>query len=347
MSSTNAWFRQRILSWYKNFGRSDLPWKNPVCAYRIWVSEIMLQQTQVTTVIDYFNRFMARFPSIEALATAEEDEVFSLWAGLGYYARARNLHKTAKMIHEQYQGTFPEDIDSLMRLPGIGPSTAAAIMAQAFDKQATILDGNVKRFLSRFFCVAGPIDDRNTLDSLWQHAQRLTPQKHVADYTQAIMDIGATVCTKSNPSCSDCPVQNKCLANLHSEQHKYPEPKRKKHRPTKKSIFLGLRHQDDLLLEKRPAKGIWGGLYSLLAFESQAKLKDWCENHGVSLTNEQTLGPLKHTFTHFHLEYKVTFLRVSTKPNLSNATPLHWMSQKSLTKIGLPAPIKKVLLTHL
>lgn len=340
-----SWFVRQILSWYDKHGRHDLPWKQPICPYRIWVSEIMLQQTQVATVIDYFNRFMKRFPTLLSLAKASEDDVLTHWAGLGYYARARNLHKTAQQLIENHKGIFPSSVEELQTLPGIGPSTAAAIVAQAFDQRATILDGNVKRILSRFFCVTGAINQPQTLNALWDYADRLTPKLRVADYTQAIMDIGATLCTKSKPACSICPVQSKCQAFATGQQLKFPVPKAVTPKPLRKVTFLCLHYQDMLMFEKRPASGIWGGLYSLLEFADPELLKNWCESLKLSFTprHYQVMGPSIHTFTHFQLEYETYFLSCKKKPSLNKMQSLQWIPIEELTSIGLPAPIRKVV----
>lgn len=340
-----SWFVRQILSWYDQHGRHDLPWKLPVCPYRIWVSEIMLQQTQVATVIDYFNRFMKRFPTLVSLAKASEDDVLAHWAGLGYYARARNLHKAAQQLIAHHNGIFPRTVDGLQTLPGIGPSTAAAIVAQAFDQRATILDGNVKRILSRFFCVAGAINQTETLNTLWDYADRLTPKNRVADYTQAIMDIGATLCTKSKPACSTCPVQRKCQAFATGQQLQFPVPKASTPKPSRKITFLCLHYQDKLLFEKRPASGIWGGLYSLLEFADPSFLKNWCESLTLTFSPQhyQRVGPSLHTFTHFQLEYETYFLNCSKKPNFKKTQQFQWVPIKELSTIGLPAPIRKVV----
>lgn len=239
-NSLNQLFSQLLLDWYDLHGRKDLPWQLPRSPYRVWVSEIMLQQTQVQTVIPYFNRFIEHFPDIFLLANAEEDEVLSLWSGLGYYSRARNLHNTAKIISDQYNGVFPEDLNILVQLPGIGPSTAAAILSQAFNKPAAILDGNVKRVLSRFFLIEGWPEQAQVKKKLWGLASSCMPNERCADYTQAIMDLGATCCTNKNPQCLRCPVKNHCLAFHNKKQHLYPTKKNKETAPNIIPTVLGV-----------------------------------------------------------------------------------------------------------
>lgn len=346
MSPNSNCFTQALLNWYDFHGRKTLPWKSPVCPYRIWVSEIMLQQTQVATVIDYYERFMHAFPTISALANASQDSVLALWAGLGYYSRARNLHQTAKIIQFEYAGAFPSDYKTLVTLPGIGPSTAAAVVAQAFNKRATILDGNVKRVLARYFCVNGPIDDKTTVKALWEHAERLTPHQRVADYTQAIMDLGALICTSKTPQCTICPVNQFCQALQTGRQACFPMPKKKKARPTRKSLFIGLRYQDHILLHKRPTQGIWGGLFCLPQFNNQAEVHLWDKNQQLQLPNLpfDKQGPFRHSFTHYHLDYYIFFFDLQHKPSMSKTNQMTWVAHDKLHTIGLPAPIKKALL---
>lgn len=257
-------FARNLLHWYDKHGRHDLPWHHNRNAYRVWVSEIMLQQTQVTTVIPYFEAFMARFPDVRALASAPEDDVLSHWSGLGYYARARNLHKAAKQVVMEFGGEFPADQETLESLTGIGRSTAAAILAQAFGKRATILDGNVKRVLARYHAVPGWPGQSAVLNKLWEHAENHTPEERVKDYTQAIMDLGAMVCTRNKPECKTCPVNDGCQAYNRDEVQRYPGPKPRKEKPEKTTWMLILEDtKGRILLERRPPTGIWGGLWSL------------------------------------------------------------------------------------
>lgn len=340
-----SWFNRQVLKWFDKHGRHHLPWKTPVCPYRIWVSEIMLQQTQVATVIDYFERFMKAFPTLKALAKAPQDDVLALWAGLGYYARARNLHKTAQILIKDYQGIFPESVEELKELPGIGPSTAGAIVAQSFDRYAVILDGNVKRILSRFYCIPDPITDTQTLAQLWDYAHYLTPKKRVADYTQAIMDIGATLCTRSNPNCYECPLHKKCQAFLKKEQHHFPVRKERKKRPSKKAVFLRLYYKDYLLLEKRPNTGIWGGLYSLPSFETVETMRHWCKMYRIHIPkNIAPTEPQTHIFTHFQLIFEIYSHTIPKKPTFVEGLSLLWVPAQDLEQLGLPAPIRKTLI---
>ncbi|MGB1141418.1 MAG: A/G-specific adenine glycosylase, partial [Halioglobus sp.] len=255
-------FADRVLAWFDTHGRHDLPWQYDTTAYRVWVSEIMLQQTQVKTVIPYFERFMAAFPDVDALAGAPEDEVLHLWTGLGYYARARNLHRAAKQVAFELGGTFPDSIEGLQALPGVGRSTAGAIASIALAQRASILDGNVKRVLARLHRVAGWPGQSAVHNQLWDIAEHYTPTARCADYTQAMMDLGATLCTRSKPACALCPMANDCEANAAGDQTDYPGKKPKKALPVRATHFLVLRNRDgDIWLEKRPAEGIWGGLW--------------------------------------------------------------------------------------
>jgi len=338
---TPRWFRQRVLSWYDQHGRQDLPWKDPLTPYGVWVSEIMLQQTQVTTVIGYYQNFMRRFPNIQKLARAKQDTVLSLWAGLGYYARARNLHRTAQIIVQEHQGLFPQSLETLMALPGIGRSTAGAILAQAFNQKAPILDGNVKRVLSRVLCLDGPKNDKQQLSTLWAHAEKWTPTVRVADYTQAMMDLGATLCTRSKPRCSDCPVLKKCAAKQNNREHEIPLRQQKSVRPIKQVYFLSVIFQDKILLEKRPDKGIWGGLYSLPEHRSYKTIAKWLAhsfNENSTLIKTETK---RHSFTHYHLDYETYFVHCLKEPAIDITQS--WVQLDKLHKVGLPAPIKQTL----
>ncbi|OJX94599.1 MAG: A/G-specific adenine glycosylase, partial [Legionella sp. 40-6] len=264
MSELNDKFSTPLLKWYEIHGRKNLPWQLPRSPYRVWISEIMLQQTQVQTVIPYFERFMKVFPDIETLAYAQDDEVLALWSGLGYYSRARNLHKTAQIIVNEFASIFPQTLTQLINLPGIGESTAAAILSQAFNQRTAILDGNVKRVLSRFFMISGSVDQAATKRKLWSLADACMPEIQCADYTQAIMDLGATCCTPKNYNCVSCPVNTSCLAFNHGEQENYPTKKVKKQIPTVQKKFLVLtNHDGKIYLEKNPSTGIWGGLWCL------------------------------------------------------------------------------------
>jgi A/G-specific adenine glycosylase len=336
-------FARQLLSWFDDHGRHNLPWQDNRNAYRVWVSEIMLQQTQVATVIPYFERFMARFPQLPDLAAAPVDDVLALWTGLGYYTRARNLHKCAQVVTEQYQGDFPIDSQTLAQLPGIGPSTAAAIVSQAYNKPAAILDGNVKRVLTRIYAIEGWPGQKVIEQQLWELAKQLTPQQRNADYTQAIMDLGATICRRNKPLCVACPMQNSCQALAQDKVSALPTRKPKKDLPEKQVwILLLTDHQQNVQLYQRPHKGIWGGLWSLPEFASLEDL----ENHLALMgtINSQPLPEVKHAFSH----YKLTLhpYRVSLPANhgyIQESTRLKWYASQQIDTIGLPSPIKQIL----
>lgn len=341
-------FAERLLCWYRKHGRHDLPWQKSKSLYRTWVSEVMLQQTQVTTVIPYFDRFMQAFPDIKTLAEASQDDVLFHWAGLGYYSRARNLHKAALIVSEQYQGAFPTQYDEVLALPGIGPSTAAAILAQALGQRHAILDGNVKRVLARYHAIDGWPGQAKVEEQLWQCADACTPDKKVADYTQAIMDLGATVCTRSSAKCADCPLKDDCKACLQGRVAELPAKKPKKSLPVREKRFLIIRNdQGHYLMEKRPPTGIWGGLWSLpeLAMEqsvNEAVKKTW----QLSVAEYSDLPVLRHTFSHFHLD--ITPCEVLAEPiscTVAEKEPYQWCNDISV--LALASPVSTILLQAL
>lgn len=343
MNTMNKQFTTPLLLWFNQHGRKHLPWKVPVEPYRIWLSEIMLQQTQVVTVIPYYLEFIERFPSIADLANAHEDEVLSLWSGLGYYSRGRNLHHTARIISNEYHGIFPNNLEQLKQLPGIGPSTAAAILSQAFNLPTPILDGNVKRVLSRYFMVEG--FSTKTTQQLWELAHHCMSQSHPADYTQAIMDLGATCCTNKKPQCQACPLNLTCSAHLHNVVLEYPHKKPKKAQPIKQQQFL-LMHNDnhEIYLEKRPSKGIWGGLWSTPSIETDIDPRTFIET-----TYEQTVldirpfMQIKHTFTHFRLYIDALTVKIESPASLPSTPSGHWFSHSETNKLGLPKPISDMI----
>jgi A/G-specific adenine glycosylase len=338
---TVADFQQRILEWFILHGRKDLPWQQNITPYRVWLSEIMLQQTQVTTVIPYFQAFTARFPNLESLAIAKIDDVLPYWSGLGYYARARNLHKTAQAIYQQQR--FPDTLEELIALSGIGQSTAGAILSIAFHKSHPILDGNVKRVLARFKGIVGWTGDSQVIKQLWNISAELTPIEQCADYTQAMMDLGATICTRSKPLCYVCPLASDCVAFSMGMVAQLPTPKPKKILPVKHQVFLLLRnHEQQIFLEKRPPIGIWGGLWSLPEFDSIEAAQDWCLTKHIMIISQLLLPTLRHTFSHYHLDY--TPLLIQTK----SITNLVMESEQSLwynhtQQLGLATPIKQLL----
>jgi A/G-specific adenine glycosylase len=338
----------QLLTWFAEHGRHTLPWQHPRKPYYVWLSEIMLQQTQVATVIPYFEKFVTRYPDIESLAAAEQDDVLSYWSGLGYYARARNLHQTARQIVAEHQGIFPQEFEELIKLKGIGRSTANAILAQAFEIPAPILDGNVRRILARITCLTQPPAD--SADALWKYAEIITPNHSAADYTQAIMDLGALICTRSKPKCAYCPLKRYCQAFQQNKITEYPVKKVKKPKPTKQQDFYiylrshGSENQAEVLLNKRPATGIWGGL--------------WCLPTDIDIdlakqSNAQELDTIQHSFTHYHLLLKPILCRVvaigaQTTQGIAEAADSEYGDQQWFTlaeslKKGLPAPIRVLL----
>lgn len=346
-------FSTSLLNWFKQYGRHDLPWQHPREAYRVWLSEIMLQQTQVQTVIPYFERFINEFDSIENLANASQDEVLHLWTGLGYYARARNLHKSAQLIVEQHNGQFPEDYDAILALPGIGPSTAAAILAQAFNQPHAILDGNVKRVLTRFYAVHGWPGEKKVEEQLWIISKQLTPNHSAADYTQAIMDFGATLCTRSKPLCTSCPINSDCLAFKQGNPQDYPTTKKRKSLPVKQTTMLLLQNtQGEVLLKQRPAQGIWGSLWSLPEIEESEDALLFSQQHfGCHIESSTPLEAFRHTFSHYHLDIQPLLCQVSTHTQcVMESDNIVWYKgglktskQHVSDKRGLPAPVKMLL----
>ena len=335
-------FAQRLIQWQQEKGRHHLPWQKPD-AYARWLSEIMLQQTQVNTVLGYYNRFLERFPTVQDLANAPQEEVMRLWAGLGYYTRARNLHRCAQMVCENYQGQFPDTRQELEQLPGIGRSTAAAIAAFSFKRREAILDGNVKRVLCRHFLIEGHPSQSAVQKQLWQCAQELLPQTDVDVYTQALMDLGALVCTR-NPQCSVCPLKQTCRAFQEQVQGQYPQPKPKKQRPEKHRTFLLYWKDDAVVLQKRTQKGVWQGLYSLPELEgtvTEETLLQRAAQDGFEVKNVRFLEPIIHDFSHYRLHMHPVALALKTQPTLIE--PTVWANQEKRRGSGLPAPIQVLL----
>lgn len=341
MDATN--FQHNLLAWFDRYGRKNLPWQNPVTPYRVWLSETMLQQTQVTTVIPYFNAFVARFPDLPSLAQAPVDEVLQYWAGLGYYARARNLHKAAQLM--MAQGGFPDSLAALTALPGIGLSTAGAILSIAFNNSHPILDGNVKRVLSRHQAIAGWPGSSQTSKQLWAVSACFTPSNRVADYTQAIMDLGATLCTRSKPNCPACPLQGSCQAWLLGRVSEYPSPKPAKAIPSRQITFLMLRNSlNAVLLEKRPPVGIWGGLWSLPEFADADAAIAWCTGQHITISQQRLLPCKRHTFSHFHLDYTTLLVDAQNlTDNVMDAQQMLWYNIGLGKGLALAAPITQLL----
>jgi A/G-specific adenine glycosylase len=343
MTSILDQFTLPLLRWHALHGRKNLPWKEPVDGYRVWLSEIMLQQTQVKTVIPYYLRFIERFPDIQALAEASEDEILSLWSGLGYYSRGRNLHKTAGIISKEFHGQFPQDVHTLMKLPGVGASTAAAIASQAFNQPAAIMDGNVKRVLSRYFLVEGT--SGQTTKTLWELAQKCMSVDNPADYTQAIMDLGATCCTQKNPKCITCPLHKNCLANIHGLTAEYPHKKPKKTIPNQYQQFLLIHQQDHgIYLEKRPANGIWGGLWCPPHIDCDIDPTLHIQNnYPFEVIELLPLLNLKHTFTHFRLHINALSVEIKSVADSSLELKGCWFSPTETIKLGLAKPISDMI----
>ncbi len=334
-----------MLSWFDCHGRKHLPWQIDKTPYRVWLSEIMLQQTQVSTVIAYFANFTEQFPTVADLAAADIDHVLHLWTGLGYYARARNLHKAAQQVCTDFNGEFPRSVAELETLPGIGRSTAGAIAALSMDITAPILDGNVKRVLTRYMAIPGWPEQTKIKNQLWEVAEALLPANRIADYTQAMMDLGATVCLRSSPLCQQCPLSDDCQARKQDLTKVIPGKKPKKALPVKTVTLLVLQNQaGDVLLEKRPPSGIWGGLYSL---PELASLNSHPAFDTVEALEESTvtLPAIRHTFSHYHLDISLVRYNGASKPNrIAEAADWLWYPLDQRAQIGLAAPIKKLLL---
>ncbi|MGZ5001377.1 MAG: A/G-specific adenine glycosylase [Methylomonas sp.] len=340
-------FQQKLFAWFDLHGRKDLPWQQDINPYRVWVSEVMLQQTQVSSVIGYFNRFITRFPNVQSLAEADLDEVLQHWSGLGYYARARNLLKTAQIVADK-GGKFPQTVEDLSALPGIGRSTAGAILSIACGQSQPILDGNVKRVLSRLHAVRGWPGDNKVATQLWAISAQYTPPQRTGDYTQAMMDLGATLCTRSKPNCEICPVADGCQARRLDLVNQLPEARPRKELPVKQLYFLLLQDRENrLLLERRPPAGIWGGLWSLPEFGDLRQLQDWSLRHNCKIGLQQTLPSQRHTFSHYHLDYTPLLARLENPiNNVMEAGRTVWYKAHDINSLGLPAPIKRLLQQH-
>lgn len=339
-------FQNRVLRWFDKHGRHDLPWQKNVTPYRVWVSEIMLQQTQVATVIPYFDRFMASFPTVEALANASEDSVLHHWTGLGYYARARNLHAAAKAIVEIHGGVFPKTVEALESLKGIGRSTAGAIAALSMNVHAPILDGNVKRVLARYNAIEGWPEQTFVRNQLWEIASRLTPAKRVAHYTQAMMDLGATVCTRTNPLCETCPLADDCQARIRDLIKFIPGKKPKKTLPVRETaLFIIINPAGEVLLEKRPPSGIWGSLYSFPEAANSANPPDLGSVTRIKAGSLRMLERLRHTFSHFHLDITPVVGHGETVDATAETSRWLWYPLDGSVEVGLAAPVEKIIRT--
>ena len=333
-------FSSALIAWQREHGRHSLPWQR-ADAYLVWLSEIMLQQTQVATVIPYFQRFVTSFPTVAALAAASEEQVLAHWSGLGYYARGRNLHRAAQIIVALHGGEFPRQFEQILELPGIGRSTAAAICALAFHECRAILDGNVKRVLARYCGVIGSPAIKSVEQRLWQQAELLLPQSDVASYTQALMDMGATLCVRSKPLCGSCPVQSNCVAYQTGRVTELPTPRLRKIIPERRSTFLLVMAGGDILLEKRGPSGIWGGLWCMPQFDEG---QEWVEYSQGWTVNEQIVLPVfTHTFSHFKLHITPLLLRLADKPLQIQQTESVWLDVKDALSAAIPTPVRRLL----
>jgi A/G-specific adenine glycosylase len=337
-------FSQRIVAWQRTCGRNDLPWQQNRDPYRIWVSEIMLQQTQVSTVIPYYERFMAAFPDVRALADASLDDVLAHWSGLGYYSRARHLHRAACMIRDDHAGRFPDRMESVVALPGVGRSTAAAILVFAYGTREAILDGNVKRVLARVCGIEGYPGDKPVTGALWHAAEKLVPREDVQSYTQGLMDLGATVCVRHSPRCGICPVKLSCVAHNTSRTSQLPAPRPRKERPHRSTTMLVLEHGDEVLLEKRPAPGIWGGLWCFPEIHPGEDPATFCMHRfGLEVRTAERLPKVEHGFTHFTLT--ISPVRLDVTPTRSDAREAghQWLHKDRIDEVAKPSPVTRIL----
>jgi len=345
MDADAASFANAVLTWYRRYGRHDLPWQQQD-AYRVWLSEIMLQQTQVGTVIPYYQAFLQHFPDLPSLADASIDEVLQHWQGLGYYARARNLHKAAMLIRDQHNGHFPRDFAALEALPGIGRSTAGAILSFAFGQHWPILDGNVKRVLARCFRVPGWYGQSATMKQLWYLAESITPAVDTAEFNQAMMDIGSMLCVKGKPKCQACPLKSLCSSYLHNSQAEYPQKKPKRSKPHKHTLMLLHRCGEQILLWRRPPSGIWGGLWSLPEVDEVTAIELWQQSF-LSLAQAPASlqrDVIRHQFSHYSLDISLAIVELGELPaGISDADNYRWVEIRDLARHGLPAPVRKIL----
>ena len=335
-------FANQVVQWYHLHGRKTLPWQLGKTPYKVWVSEVMLQQTQVVTVIPYFEKFMASFPDIIALANADEDLVLHHWTGLGYYARARNLHKTAKIVRDKYQGKFPITLEEVMALPGIGRSTAGAVLSLSLGQHHPILDGNVKRVLARYFMVEGWYGVKKVENQLWHLSTQLTPKNNVTEFNQAMMDLGASLCSRSRFDCQACPLNSDCAAFNAGKVKEFPHSKPKKAVPKKSCHQLIIQHDEKVLMEKRPSSGIWGGLFGFFEFNEYSEMVLFLNQQGLK-TELEELTPFTHVFSHFELTINPHVLNINNVPDVVNDKQLVWYPLDQSIEVGLAAPTKKLV----
>ena len=340
-------FPKRILAWYDKSGRHNLPWQQQPTPYRVWISEVMLQQTQVSTVIPYFQRFMQRFPDVTTLAQADVDEVLHLWSGLGYYSRARNLHRAARVLAGEYRGVFPETLAQLQQLPGIGRSTAGAILSLSRDQAHPVLDGNIKRVLCRYYGILGWPGEGAVAKQLWRLAEQLLVTERPAAYTQAMMDLGATVCIRSKPLCHGCPVREDCVAHRQGLQQILPRKRSRKTLPVKQLQFIMIEGTNgEIMLQQRPPAGIWGGLWGFPECPLGQDVVAWVREHFGFCVNAVASEPVvKHTFTHFHLQITPVRMKLKSAPaGICDRDDLYWFKPGGDNKLlGMAAPVKKLV----
>ncbi|WP_413721432.1 A/G-specific adenine glycosylase [Sodalis sp. RH23] len=337
-------FAQQVLEWYRRFGRKTLPWQQDKTPYKVWLSEIMLQQTQVATVIPYFQRFMAKFPTVGSLAAAPQDEVLHLWTGLGYYARGRNLHKAAQLIADRHGGVFPTAFADITALPGIGRSTAGAILSLALGQHYPILDGNVKRVLARYFAVGGWPGKKEVEQRLWSLSAEVTPAEGVGQFNQAMMDLGALVCTRTRPKCELCPLNTGCEAYAAHSWALYPGKKPRQALPQKTAWFLMLKSGQRIWLEQRPGAGLWGGLFCFPQFTQRGELAAWLQSRGLDIDQGEQLTAFRHTFSHFHLDIVPVLLNTDGAQRCMDEGAGLWYNLAQPPSVGLAAPVERLLL---
>lgn len=337
-------FAAKVIAWQKRHGRHDLPWQGTRDPYTIWIAEVMLQQTQVATVIPYYQRFLKRFPDVAALATADLDSVLAHWSSLGYYSRARNLHRAARIVVLEHGGRFPAEFTAVSALPGIGRSTAAAICVFAFGERRAILDGNVKRVFARHFAVGGYPGDKRVEAQLWRRAERLLPKSGIGAYTQGLMDLGAGVCTRGQPECGRCPLRGSCRARQRGLTGKLPTPRPRKALPHRATTMLVLQHAGEILLEKRPAAGIWGGLWCFPEVTADEPVEQACRRRfGARVGAVAAMPAVEHGFTHFSLTIQPQRVRVSGLEARAGEPGTIWLSVDDAQSAAVPAPVKRIL----
>ncbi|UCH46792.1 MAG: A/G-specific adenine glycosylase [Betaproteobacteria bacterium] len=337
-------FASNVTEWQRREGRHDLPWQKMADPYRVWLSEIMLQQTQVNAVVPYFDRFLKRFPTLQHLAEAEEDDVLAVWSGLGYYARARNLHRAARQISCIHEGQFPTCFDDIVALPGVGRSTAGAIAVFSFGQRHPILDGNVKRVFARYFGIEGYPGVKAVADRLWCLAEKLLPERDVQAYTQGLMDLGAQVCTRSRPRCGNCPLAQGCTARLLECTDVLPTPRPKKMRPQRSTVMLVMEHDGRLMIEKRPAPGIWGGLWSFPEIDAVGNAMQACRSQfGAEVRAIDQMTPIEHGFTHFSLTIAPLLCRVEQRQSQAEMPGRAWVGLDEAMHYPIPVPVRKLV----